>query len=1085
MGSQRIWAQAGTGVRKFVVCVVIGALAATSQILPATAAGGVAPTISNVGPIVAQNGTVSPCVTTCVTGTTIVINGTGFGATAPMVQESPNIGGVAKGSSALGVQAKTNNLEIADTTTGSFMGLAGSPRGFFSANDCYVTIGSWSDTRIIVLLDDTGLVRSLNRCSDITEGHTFTVKVWNTDDQTASALFDAGKALALGPVATVTHLSPASGPTTGGTLSDPAGPITVTGTNLTGASIVWFGDGESPGAGIAVTEFTVNAEGTSITVVPPASPLGRDLGVFVNVTTPAGTSAVQCSTIIQGCEGTYYYQSPSKLIPTIDGSTGPLNIEGNLSAEIPISTPGACPSGTPLPSTGVSISASAKVTGGPVSFKGIPQTSTNGVLSSFQVPLTVTVENPVVFTLTLTGKIAGCFAVPIPGLSIAGIGGVYVLIGGSLEVGYTLTATLNKGTFAVNVGIVPNQISGVVMPADGQKCVDANGAAAPCLETRSSGFLTGTLYFSPLWIQLNIGAGPLNVQAGAGLLIAATVTLSTETGIDYDVCFGGSYTAALTVGPKTFSTSGLLFGPFNIYGNGLKCPLGPIGAGLPPSSVTVTSSSNPTAPGAAVTYTATVTPTANGGTVSFADNSSLIATCQSVPVDATGKAVCQQTYAAAGVHSIGAAYSGGAALAGSSSTLLKQTVSTTGSEPPTPPTPPNPPVDPNQPTPPTPPVDPNQPVPPTSVATFTPAVPERLLDTRIPIGYTGPKPVAGQTVILQVTGAGTTKVPAGASAVVLNLTGAQATDSGFVTVWPCDAARPLASNLNLVKGATTANLVTVKLSATGTVCVYTQAGAHLIADIAGHYPAGSSFKALVPERLLDTRLNGPQVGYHGSRPTEGQTIELLVASAGASKVPATASAVVLNITATEVADSGFVTVWPCDVARPLASNLNLTRGATTPNLVTVKLSATGTVCIYTESRADFIADIAGYYPVGSNFIAVVPERLLDTRVPLGYTGAKPLGGQTVVLKVTGAGATNAPSNAIAVVVNVTGTESTGDGFVTVWPCDSARPTVSNLNLVQGATTPNHVIVKLSAAGTICLYLEPSAHLVADISGYFR
>src|SRR5206468_3625345 len=78
---------------------------------------------------------------------------------------------------------------------------------------------------------------------------------------------------------------------------------------------------------------------------------------------------------------------------------------------------------------------------------------------------------------------------------------------------------------------------------------------------------------------------------------------------------------------------------------------------------------------------------------------------------------------------------------------------------------------------------------------------------RAQIGYHGPKPTAGQTVVLQVTGAGSDPVPADASAVALNVTGTGAEQAGFVTVWPCDAPRPLASNLNLAPDDTRANLV--------------------------------------------------------------------------------------------------------------------------------------------------------------------------------------------------------------------------------------------------------------------------------------
>ncbi|HLN42637.1 MAG TPA: IPT/TIG domain-containing protein, partial [Acidimicrobiales bacterium] len=77
----------------------------------------------------------------------------------------------------------------------------------------------------------------------------------------------------VGPV--VNSVSPSGGPIAGGTS------VTVTGTNLTGATAVNFG-------GTAGTGVSVNGGGTSLTVNAPAEAAGT---INVTVTTPAGTSA--------------------------------------------------------------------------------------------------------------------------------------------------------------------------------------------------------------------------------------------------------------------------------------------------------------------------------------------------------------------------------------------------------------------------------------------------------------------------------------------------------------------------------------------------------------------------------------------------------------------------------------------------------------------------------------------------------------------------------------------------------------------------------------------------------------------------
>jgi hypothetical protein len=123
-------------------------------------------------------------------------------------------------------------------------------------------------------------------------------------------------------------------------------------------------------------------------------------------------------------------------------------------------------------------------------------------------------------------------------------------------------------------------------------------------------------------------------------------------------------------------------------------------------------------------------------------------------------------------------------------------------------------------------------------------------------------------------------------------------------------------------------------------------------------------------------------------------------------------------------------------------------------------------------------------PPPAPLTTVRPERLLDTRPGSqnGYTGPKPAAGQTVKLKI--AGRAGVPTDATAVVMNITGTDATDDGYVTVWPCGTDRPDASSLNLTPGTTSPNAVITKLSTDGTICLYTQNGTHLLADITGYF-
>ena len=93
---------------------------------------------------------------------------------------------------------------------------------------------------------------------------------------------------------------------------------------------------------------------------------------------------------------------------------------------------------------------------------------------------------------------------------------------------------------------------------------------------------------------------------------------------------------------------------------------------------------------------------------------------------------------------------------------------------------------------------------------------------------------AGSVTELKVTDRG--GVPGDADAVMLNVTAVLPTGSGFLTVYPCGADRPLASNVNYQAGDVVPNAVLAKIGTGGNVCIYTKAATHLVIDVNGYVP---------------------------------------------------------------------------------------------------------------------------------------------------------------------------------------------------------------------------------------------------------
>ncbi|AUG78618.1 hypothetical protein CFP65_3838 [Kitasatospora sp. MMS16-BH015] len=240
------------------------------------------------------------------------------------------------------------------------------------------------------------------------------------------------------------------------------------------------------------------------------------------------------------------------------------------------------------------------------------------------------------------------------------------------------------------------------------------------------------------------------------------------------------------------------------------------------------------------------------------------------------------------------------------------------------------------------------------------------------------------------------------------------------------------------------------------------------------------YTPVTPVRLLDTRTGaGKAVG-------PGGTVDLPVA--GLHGVPTTGlTAVSLNVTVTGGTGPGYLTVYPHGATRPTASNLNWTPGQTIANLVTAKVSD-GKVSFYNGSQGTVhvVADLLGQYSrTGSGYATLTPTRILDTRDGTGAPKAPLTNGRPIDLQIIGRGGVPA-TDVTAVTLNVTATNTTDHGYLTVYPYGDARPTASNLNWTAGKTVPNLVTVPV-VDGRITLVTggtNGTADLVADVAGYF-
>ncbi|WP_328763227.1 MULTISPECIES: PKD domain-containing protein [unclassified Streptomyces] len=376
---------------------------------------------------------------------------------------------------------------------------------------------------------------------------------------------------------------------------------------------------------------------------------------------------------------------------------------------------------------------------------------------------------------------------------------------------------------------------------------------------------------------------------------------------------------------------------------------------------------------------------------------------------------------------------------------------------------------------------------------FTPYAPTRLLDTRTGTGAPMGMVQAYSSAKVKIAGNG--KIPANVTAVALNVTATNTYNPGHVTVYPGGTTRPTTSNLNFEANQTVPNMVVVPVGKDGTIELYNGSwtAVDLIADITGYFThsAASGYTPMTPVRAVDTRAGqGAPQGQVPGRGTIGVQL-------GGWYVPANATAVALNVTATNPREDGHLTAYPSGQQAPNTSNVNFKAKQTVANSVIVPVGPDGKVNVFNGAWAgtDVIVDVVGYYSPDSSgaYMSVAPSRRLDTR----SWGYGPMDARNYIWMNISHG----EPGIAGYILNTTVTNTRTDGFLSVAPDPNtpdqyhngtenevARPTASTLNWAAGKTVPNLVQASSGGVNGVVDFWNQSwdtTDLIVDMFGYYE
>jgi hypothetical protein len=200
----------------------------------------------------------------------------------------------------------------------------------------------------------------------------------------------------------------------------------------------------------------------------------------------------------------------------------------------------------------------------------------------------------------------------------------------------------------------------------------------------------------------------------------------------------------------------------------------------------------------------------------------------------------------------------------------------------------------------------------------------------------------------------------------------------------------------------------------------------------------------------------------------GTELELPVRSSPG--VPADATAVAVNLTVLNATQETFASVFPCGQPRPATSSVNVRPGQVVANLAISAIGANGKVCVSVADGSHIAVDLFGVF-TGSAFKPLGPNRLVDSR----SSGPRVVPGASLRVPVPTAVTGTA-------LVNVTALAATSDGFATAYPCGSAVPPTSTVNVIADETAAAFTAVSVDTTQSLCVSVSTPMHVIVDITG---
>ena len=205
--------------------------------------------------------------------------------------------------------------------------------------------------------------------------------------------------------------------------------------------------------------------------------------------------------------------------------------------------------------------------------------------------------------------------------------------------------------------------------------------------------------------------------------------------------------------------------------------------------------------------------------------------------------------------------------------------------------------------------------------------------------------VPGEPLAVKASGVGGVPPSNGVS---ITVSSSNPAGAGTITAYACDKLKPKVAQVT-VGGGPNSTGVNTRLAADGTFCLVSSVRVDVSVDATAAWALGGSNKlrAVTPVRAYDSRPKGTV--------SAGQVVQLVIAD---DELPWKATVAEVVIVATNAAEQGTVTAWPCGQAKPATTAVTATPGRTASASVFVGLGG-GKLCLSPSTAMDLIVDVTG------------------------------------------------------------------------------------------------------------------------------